>query len=520
MKSSLIPVALLAGFAQGQEPTNNDKKFIPLKWNSVSIGYSTWEATGSGAQLRRFGRPPEGLNLRETAFVTSGTKNRPYSALSWRGTPDQDSIFEGRVVLNGKTKLKFQQELRGYQNEGPITPLESEDRVTKATLEQAITSDLAAYVVYRSDHRDQRFAPYRDQRESRSMTYAAGLSGNALGGKVDLLVSTHRYKDERGAQPDTLQRRIEGSYATEIGSSISLEGRLGSTRIEQSGRADGHVRTLAIAGDIELTPRTWLHLAYGREDYDLSGVQSATLRQRTQASVRAVHRIPGWTFQAGMRVRDVERKAKGPMTHEPGWTSYDARVIRRFGTGRLVLRGTWDSYRGAPDFDFTRPGRTVWDDKSLLQAKVDGSFGPVTAYASVSRRRQANGKSGLSIEAQSVALGASATFGDSLVLFGELSHDAIRTRGSDVLGVHFPSATNAGFGLDWTVDGRQSLSAGLNLYNSRDLRGQQVTVQYRRQLSADDSIELYFAPWRHEDRLTGLFDASTSFFGVALTRKF
>lgn len=514
----ILSLGALAALVITGEQDTDEKPVIAAKLNEISIGYDSYTANGSRVWLRRFGRSAQGLSLRELRFVTPGTGDRPYSSLTWRGRPNEDVYAQGKVILDrGRTRVTLSQSSFGHNNDGPFPPLPSEDRVTHAMIERKVTNDIGAYVSYRADARDLQFPPYRPSMHASSATYAAGVGGKALGGTFDLLLSTRRYTMTTPIQPATLQRRVEGRYGAAIGP-LNLEGMAGYTRIEQEGRGDSSVKSYALAADWDLAERMSLRATLSRDDLDIAATQSGTLRRRINSSLRLTQSWNGGSLQLGYKTKEIERKRKGPVTDTPRWTTYDARITNRFANFRVSLRSSWEKLHAGDAFLNSKPGQLQWDDRALGQIKIEGGNAAISGYASYTYRWQKNERSGTHIGLRSLALGASTNLSDRLTAYAELAHEAYRT--SPSLATYFPSSTNYGLGVDWTPAEGQSLSASLNRYESRNERGSQMTLQYTRRLAADRSIELVFAPWRHEDRLNAAYDSSATFLSARFSLKF
>lgn len=536
--ASLAGILVLAMGAWAQETTppkeepaqEPEEVEIPVRWNSITVGYSTWKASGNRIRMGQFGRVPEGVTLAELKYLNPVGEGHPYLSFVWRGNPGQSSIGQALVVLEGgQTKIRGSVKDRQYYAEPSWVPTaRSQDKIGTASIEHAITPNIGAFVSYRSDDRSQKFVPPKQDGRTRTRTVAGGVEGRIGGLQAGVTITDRRTFDDTGRQPATLQRRVEGHLAGTLGDRLSLEGAMGYTRIEQAGRPSGGVRTMAMAGHFDLGPLTSLQFNAGRDDLDINNMTAnAYVRQRFNTGLRLNHQLGGWALQFGFRHRETERvREDRTFVDVPKWNTYDARLTRRLSNGiRVTLRGTWD--------DMTATARAVggdnrqlwWDDKAMGQIKLDGGNDVFTGYASYTYRFRQNKARNVEVDMQNFALGGSYQFSPVVMGFAEWSYDSIRATGvaeatAGSLDTFFPNSMAISAGLDWTLNERATLSAAVNHFATNNWRGTQVTLQYRRRISADHSLDVVVAPWRFEDRLLGLTGYETTFLGVRYTVKF
>lgn len=535
--ASLAGVLVLAmgAFAQETpptEPTEPDEEEIeiPVRWNSITVGYSTWRAGGSRVRMGQFGRVPEGLTLAELKYTNPIDDSHPYWHLTWRGTPGQDTYGSGMIGLNnGQTILKGSVLKRSYFAEPSWVPTgDSEDRVGTLSVSHAIAPNVGAFVSYRSDDRSQRYVPPKQAGRVRSRTVGGGVEGRFGPVQAGVAVTDRRTFDDTGRQPATLQRGISAHVSGQLGSALSLEGAAGYTRIEQAGRPSGGVRTMAIAGSLDLGPLTSLQFHAGRDDLDLGDiVRNAYVRQRFTSSARLHHRLGTWGLQLGFKHREDERvRADRTFVDVPKWNTYDARLSGRLNNGiRVTVRGTWDDLTASARPTGTDPRQLWWDDRAMGQIKLDGGNDAFTGYATYTHRFRQNKQRNVEVSWQNFAVGASYQVSPTLLGHFEWSYDAVRATGAsegtnDTLDLFFPNSMSLAVGLDWVPSEKYSLSANLNHFATNNWRGTHVTLQYRRRISADHSLDIIVAPWRFEDRLYGQTGFETTFFGVRYTVKF
>lgn len=293
--ASLAGVLVLAmgAYAQETPPTEPDEEEIeiPVRWNSISVGYTTWRAGGSRVRMGQFGRVPEGVTLAELKYINPIDESHPYWHLTWRGTPGQDTYGQGMIGLNnGQTILKGSVLKRSYFSDPSWVPTgDSEDRLGTISVSHAIAPNVGAFISHRSDDRSQRYVPPKEAGRMRSRTVGGGVEGRFGPVQAGINITDRRTFDDTGRQPATLQRGISAHIAGQLGDALSLQGSAGYTRIEQAGRPSGGVRTAAIAGSLDLGPLTTLQFHAGRDDLDLGNISPTALHDERTASPSARH---------------------------------------------------------------------------------------------------------------------------------------------------------------------------------------------------------------------------------------
>lgn len=530
-----ILVLTVSAWAQetppAEEPTKESEEIeIPVKWNSISVGYYTWKASGSRIRMGQHGRVSEGVTLAELKYLNPVGEGHPYYSFLWRGNPGRNAAGEGVVILEGgQTILRASVRDRQYYAEPnwvPTTP--SQDKIGTVSVEHQIKPNIGAFVSYTSSDRGQRYVAPKESGHQRSRAVAGGVEGRIGGLQAGLTVTDRRTFDDTGRQPATLQRGVEGRLAGEIGNRLSLQGAMGYTRIEQAGRPSGGVRTMAMAGQLDLGPRTYLQFNAGRDDLDIGQLTAnAYVRQRFNSGVRLNHRLGDWALQFGFRHRETERvRDDRSFVDVPKWNTYDARLSGRLNNGiRVTLRGTWDDMTATARATGTDTRQLWWDDKAMGQLKLDGGNDVFTGYAAYTYRFRQNKARNVDVGMHNIALGGSYQFKPNLLGYAEWSYDSIRATGgaegtSTTVDSFMPNSMSISAGLDWTLNERASFSAAVNHFATNNWRGTQVTFQYRRRISADHSLDVVVAPWRFEDRLYGRTGYETTFLGVRYTVKF
>lgn len=514
-----------------EEPAKDSEEIeIPVKWNSISVGYYTWKASGSRIRMGQHGRVSEGVTLAELKYLNPVGEGHPYYSFLWRGNPGRNSAGEGVVILEGgQTILRARVRDRQYYADPswvPTTP--SQDKIGTLSVEHQIKPNIGAFVSYQSIDRGQKFVGPKDSGHQRTRVVAGGVEGRIGGLQAGVTVTDRRTFDDTGRQPATLQRGVEGRLAGEIGNRLSLQGAMGYTRIEQAGRPTGDVRTMAMAGHLDLGPSTYLQFNAGRDDLDIGQLtQNAYVRQRFNSGLRLNHKLGSWALQFGFRHRETERvRDDRSFVDVPKWNTYDARLSGRLNNGiRVTLRGTWDDMTATARATGVDTRQLWWDDKAMGQLKLDGGNDVFTGYAAYTYRFRQNKARNVEVGQHNFALGGSYQFKPNLLGYAEWSYDSIRATGgaegtSTTVDTFMPNSMSISAGLDWTLNERASFSAAVNHFATNNWRGTQVTFQYRRRISADHSLDVVVAPWRFEDRLYGLTGYETTFLGVRYTVKF
>lgn len=506
--------------AQEQEP---DEETIPIKWNELTLGYSSFKANSG---LSQYARPAEGLSIHEFRLFSPGTEKTPYARLTMRGLSPQDSVIDGYLVLNrGNTVLRGNRRQHGYYDLDWRPKNLSEDNITELTVDHSLAPNVGGFVRYESSERDGRYAAPREPDHMRTRTFAAGVGGDLLGGNLNVTASDRRSFDDTGVQPGRLQQRIDASYTRDIGSALTLEGSAGYAKIEQAGWASSYVKSYALAGAFDLGPDTTLQFHMGRQDLDLNAIQNAWVRKRLLTSARLMHRFPGWSLQFGFKHREWERvRADQSFVDVPKVNEYDARLAGKLGSARLTLRGSWADLRDTAVMNSVDPRQMLWDDRAMFQAKMDGGNDVFTAYGVYTYKFQQNKQRGVDIRWNNFVVGGSYTFSPALNGYLEFASDDYAVGGGaesgQPLDFYFPGSRSIAFGLNWAKDARFSASANLNYYETGDMRGTQLTLSLRRALSPDHDLELVIAPWHRQDRALDLTGYRTTFLMAKYTVRF
>ncbi len=503
------------------ETTKAEAPEPPARHQELTIGIDS--PRGSDA-LRRYGRPQLGLTLHKLRLFSPLRETTPYAKLVITGMPERDNTIEGTLILNGgRTALRGKRTESGrYVFDWRSKPV-SDRKEVEYTLDQSITPSLGMYLSYRSFDQASRYPSPRPEDHTRNEVLAVGVGGKVLKGYLDMTLASRRTRDTNGNQPATMQRRFDASYSKDLSDTFNLGGTVGFARIEQAGLAASNVKSYGFNGALDLGEATSLQFQLGRTDYDLNTVQSAAIRKKTYTGLRLVHYANKWSYQFGYLHRETERiRGDRTFVDVPKVNNFDARISGRVGTAKVTLKGSWEDLRATATMITQDKRQMLWDDRATFQAKVDGGNENFMAYGVYTYRFQQNKQRAVDIKWNNLVLGGSYVFSPWVNAYAELSQDNIRARSDSPtdLDFFFPNSRTAAFGFNWANAAQLSGSASLNLYESGDVRGSQLTLTLRKQLGSDHEVELMVAPWRQTDRQFGLTGYRTTMLSARYTVKF
>jgi len=474
------------------------------KRNWITVAYTSVKPH---AEMSRYARPTEGLSLADLKVFTYGEDHTHYGSLTLRGAPKQDAYYDHYISFNrGHTVVRGSHKDYGYYAADFRPAPKSTERESEVTVEHAFTPHLGGFFTYRTNEEHNRYPAPRVDDQSRTRFYAGGIQGQVLGGNLGVTASERRIYDDTNVRPETLFRKIEGSYGVDFGQVLSLEGVAGYTRIEQAGLTNAGVRNYALSGALNLGPATSMQFMFGRADLSLGNVQNAYDRKRFVSSAKLIHRWPKWSFQFGYKYRSTERlRTDQSFVDVPKTNEYDARLSGRIGTTRVTLRGSWQDLRETAVMNTLDTRQMFWDDRIMFQAKADTGNENYTAYGTFTHKFQQNKQRGVEIRWTGLSFGGTYIFNESLNGFAEVSFDQYKAEAGDGIGsgldFYFPDSRSGAVGLNWANSEGFSASASINFFDSANVRGSQLMLSLRKQLGLNNALELMVAPWRFDDKL-------------------
>lgn len=479
----------------------------PIRWNELTLSLNS---RPGNIQLSRYGRPPENLSLHSLRLLKPYSAEQPYFKLVAQGLPERDNHLAGTIVVNkGHTAIRASRTEHGFYKDGFAARDLSLNKQTVISIDQTISQNYKGYLYYQSRDRKSDYTAPRDRDHTNTEVLAAGVGGNVLEGQLDLNITSRRTRDYLGNQPVTVQRRYDATYSRDFGSNFNVEGAIGIGRIEQKGRPASNTQSYAFNGSLTLSPMTTLGLQFGRQELDLNSVQNGYVRQRTVSGARLSHRMNRWNLQAGYKYRELERvNADQTFVDKPRFNEYDARISGKIGQANVVVKGTWEDMRDNVSVQTNDTRQLQWDDRATLQVRAAGSSDLISLYGVYTYRFQQNKQREVEIRWNNFVLGGSYVFGPTLSGFAEFAADDFEAKGDVNGGValdsYFPSSRSASFGFNWSPSDVLAASASVNLYESADVRGNQVTLSLRRKLAEDHEVELVASPWQRTDRQFGV----------------
>jgi hypothetical protein len=522
-----LAVGLVAASALAQDPPVQEEQEEPPppkpKLNEATFGLTGYN---SDFALRQYASPVMGLALHNLRLFSPLTDGSQFAKFVAKGMPGQDNLQSVFWQADfGHTVVRADRHEFGYYVLDWRARPESSDKATSVTVDQALLPGVGGFASYKSERRDAHYPAPRVADLTKTQTVAAGVGGSVLGGSARLSATERRVATETGVQPTTLQRTYAASFDRDLSPTLSLGGTAAFSRIEQAGRPGSDVTSYGLNGYWEIGPDTMALLQFSTQDIDLNVVQNAYVRKRISTSARFVHRIPGWSLQAGYRHLESERvRTDQSFVDVPETDTFDFRAAGRLGAARVTLKGNWEDLNANAVMQTDDPRQLYWDNKAMLQARVETGNDVFAGYGTYTYRYRKNGEREVEVDWHNVALGGSYVFDWTLSGFAEVSFDEFKAQGlaetGQSLDFYFPDAWNFAVGVDWSKDPSLVASASLNFFESCDVRGAQLTLSARRALTPDSEIELIVAPWSRDDRLLDQTSFRTTFVSARYTVRF
>ena len=499
-----------------------------VKLNSVTLGYTTRKHSGDERRLNQFGNVPSGFAVDELTLFSPWSPSSPYGKLVVRNLFDDDYLVMGQgIFLDGRVNFKGSYLKRGYYDV-PIGPSnESDDKIANFSLQASIAPNLGAFFTYTNSERKLEFAPPKGPFQNKTKTIGTGIGGKFFGGYGEFTYSDRRFEDPLGFQPTTAQRTFNGSYNIDLGPAVNL-GVTGSySRIMQTGLADSIIKNLGLNGSVDLGEKTYLTFDMNRQDIELPNILNSYDRKRLNTSARLVHKQGGWLTQFGFRHRENERVRKDhTFVDVPSWNTYDVRISGKLSKeARLTLRGSWDDLTSSAVPQTLDTNQLIYDDQAMAQVKVDGGSDNTTAFFAYTFRFRQNKQRGMEFNWHNISVGGSQVMSPTVLGYAEFSFDRFSAKSNgDIpltgLNDYFADSTTFTMGFDITASDKDHFAASWNTYSTNNVYGSDFSVNYRRQIASDQSMELTLAPWRQDDRLFGFNGYKATIFSAKFTVKF
>ncbi len=512
-----------------QQAAAADETPAPIKWNSFTIGYSNRRITGSRERFRQYATPPNGLYIHEFELVQPLVDTaKTFGRFVWRGNPDQDEVGEGHATAAATgTTIDARFGRHRWNVLTSPTPLESETRGATIMVNQRLTQDAGAFFAIDSHDHDTNYTGPKASRDTHQRIVALGASGKVGSGYGALTIADEKRSETTNVTPVTMQRRVDAGYSVELAPTFDFDATLGFAKIEQNSLPSSSIRRFGLGATWEWSPTTTCLLDYNWLDRDLGATRNAYVRRRMEIGTKIVSRWRGWNFQAGFQHRESERyRTDRTFVDVPKWNVYSAKITGRLTPQlRMTIRGTWDDLTAGATVQTNDPRRLFWDDQAMGEIKFDGAVGKLVGYASLAHRFRQNKARDTKLNWRTYALGGSYELNERAVMYVEWAQDHFSASGpSDATAPsfdsYFPDENSATTGIDLTLSPKDHFAASFNIFRGANVRGQQLTLNYHRDLAPNHSLELLVAPWQTSDRLAGLTSNNTTSFALRYQVRF
>ncbi|KXK14373.1 MAG: hypothetical protein QY327_04345 [Fimbriimonadaceae bacterium] len=536
--ASIAAMGLLVGSAAWPQETEPEEEPPPkLSKFELKLGYRYWALRGNEHKYRQYATPVEGLYFDRVEFAPFWGESGENGSFLFRGSIDEDYVGSTRVtLLNGSSTLGANFQFHRFFDATPTVIESSSRNVRKAYLHQELGAKVGITASTRTDFERKNFEAPQDPLNQRTTTNEVALKGEVLGGFASASYTQWRYWDRLEALPDVDVRHWQGAYTRDLSPNLIFDGAVGRTEIRQQGGARADVENWSLAGQWSLSDTTRLGFGFRRQTHDLPQVQSTFVRERNESFARLDTRIGAWKVSAAYRRVESERvRDDHSFVDVPIWNTVDARISGRICDGwRLSLRGQRQSLQGRPAMTTSDPRSLYFDDRTLLQAKIDGGSETLFGYAAWTRRENELDARSVNVRSDQLSFGATWLYGDRLEVFGEHNLEVQRARsevaGPDALGLFFPDSRATTFGVNWIVDDQTNLSASYTFLatdndNPLSLRdgnyvGDYLSLSLLRRMPNGDEFGLSFAPWRYSDKIVSQMAFDTLAVGLTYSRRF
>lgn len=498
-----------------------EEEAAPVKTNrhAIVIGYTTWLERNNTNKFQQYGSPAKGFGVRQLDLLYPAKGNSPFFRFNYSGEIHRDQVAAGKLIFaNGRGQADFEIDQRHYFDPSPVITSRSSRRGFDVDLTYALNNDLGVYWQARQETHDKyRLAP-ADPQFTITKGYAGGIQGKLLGGHLGVGISDQRFYDRTNEQPKTVLKKWGLEYSHSLGDQATAGVTYNQTRIEQTSREPGHIRSAGFNLAFDYSAGGSIFLSLKRDDIKLPMVANATDRRRISSAVRIVQDVPKGRLELGYQRRSNERFRRDQLFVDvPSWDVIDGRFSGKLLDGlRFTLKGSYEHLRSRPQFQTEDDARSLyWDDRVRLSALVTGGTDRFNGYLSYQFRYDENSPREVEIRRHTVALGGSYTFNESTSGYFEMLNETAKADGVvDELGyaldLFFPSWTSLALGFDHVMNPKDSVSFALNHYFTNNqnphfeaggnVRGMEMTLQYWRKLSDAETLHLLIAPWRFDDK--------------------
>ncbi|MBS1717373.1 MAG: hypothetical protein JSS72_06550 [Armatimonadetes bacterium] len=499
-----------------------------LLWNSITFGLNSFRYSGSDRRLQQYAKLDGPPTLSELVIGMPARTMSPFVRAVLRGNPGQDRVGELYMAFPSLHAIvKAEGSTSDYNNTAWEPTKTSLDDVAKIYWEQTLGPTTGGFVMWRRDIQDENFVPPFPSNRIVTSTYAASIENRNKSGSMGASFIESRLNDESGALPTTA--RHTGNFeATMQSGALDLRATASYTKIQQRAQGDTGIGSLGFSGVFDLNELSSLEIDACGVHYSLGDVtQSAYLKQDTSFGARYTTFWEEGSLNVGFHHREVQRMRQDhSYVDVPKWNTYDFRLKQRLSpTWRLTVRGTWDRALALATYQTDDPRQLAWDDRAMLTAKLEGGTPSLVSYLSYTYRLRQNFGRNVSIGWNNFTLGASKDISPKLSVFAEGSQDTFAIgddplNTADPLGAYFPKSVSLTTGATFVRSPRESFSGVMQYFLTDNWVGNQVTLSYRRSLSAANSFDVSLAPWRMSDRLYGLTGYDATLFSLRFTTKF
>lgn len=529
MKAAAMSLVLATAFSMAQdpdEPTQAEEKAPKIPQALAVLGYSDWGLSGNGNKLRQYATPAQGYFLEELYWTPEFLGGKFW--LRGMAPGQKDHTFDGKAILfNGKLTIEAGGSRTTFFDTSPSVLADSERRTEDVAVRLDVTPEVALVGNYRKEKRDQNFEAPRDARHDLNYLWDGAIHANLAGGMAILGFAERKYYDRTDVRPDTRVRQWRASYDRQLSPSLGVEGVYAKSKIKQDGQSEASIENWAFGGSWAVGDRTEVGLRATHEKSDLPQVQNAWVRERNDVSGSLYQSFGKWRFQGAYTHREYERIRGDQMYVDvPRWDIYEGKLTGRVNDWlRLTFRGRQQSLRKGGTMQTEDSRALYFDDKTMLQVKLDGGNERLSGYGVYTYGFLENEPRDVKIRNHNFTLGGSYQACDEVGFFGEFAYETSSVQSEIVdpfeLKTFFPKSKTLSFGMNWAAREDTFLSATftefvtdndnpLNLSDG-NVHGRTFTASLRHRDPRGNEYTFTIAPWRYEDKLLKQMGYRTTF---------